>query len=91
MATQALASSATPLVSGSPKKGEDRIADIFVEGGAIFERDARHLVEIAVENGGQLLGFESLGRLGEADEVGEEDRELLAVRRDPDRLSALEY
>jgi hypothetical protein len=66
------------------------IADVFVDRGTVFERDARHLREIVVEDAGQLLRFEIVGGLGERGDVGEKDRELLALRRDLDILRAAE-
>ena len=66
----------------------DRVTDIFVDGGAVFERDVRHFGEVAVQEVGQVLGFELLGGLGEIDHVGEEDGELLAVGGHLDALRA---
>ena len=54
----------------------------------MLERDVRHLGQIAVEQIGEVLGFELVGGLGEIDHVGEEDGELLAARGDLDILRA---
>ena len=88
MRTQARASSLTPFDLGIAEEHHDGVADIFVDGGAVLERDVRHLGQIAVEQIGQLLRFELVGGLGEIDHVGEEDGQLLAVRRDLDILRA---
>ena len=66
----------------------DGVADIFVDGGAVFERDVRHLGEVAVQEVGKVLRLELLGGLGEIDHVGEEDGELLAVGGHLDALRA---
>src|SRR6516225_4851364 len=89
IATHALASSATPLVSGSPK-GDNCVAYILVERRAMFKRDARHLVKIAVENVREFFGFKMFRRLGKTDKVGEEDRQLLAGGDDFNLVTALE-
>ena len=49
MLTQAMASSLTPLRLRVAKEGQDRIADILVNGRAVLQRDLRHLRQIAVE------------------------------------------
>ena len=73
---------------GIAEEHHDRVADIFVDGGAMFERDIRHLGEIAVEQVGEVLRFELVGGLGEIHHVGEEDGQLLAVGSDLDALRA---
>jgi hypothetical protein len=70
------------------EEGYHGVADILVDRGAIVQSDPRHLSQIAVEHRGELLGFEVLGGRGEIGDVGEEDGELLAVRRDLDALGA---
>jgi hypothetical protein len=88
MRTPLIASSLTPLEFRIAEKGEDGVADIFVDGGAVFERDLRHLGEIAVEQVGELFGLKIVRRGGEIGDVGEEDGELLAVGRDLHALRA---
>jgi hypothetical protein len=70
------------------EEGEDRIADVFVDGGAEIQRDLRHLRQVVIQQTRQLLGFEAVGRLGEIGDVGEEDGQLLALGRDLGRLLA---
>ena len=67
---------------------DDGVADIFVDGRAILQRDLRHFGQVVVEELGQVLGFHLVGDLGEADEVGEAHRELLALADDLDVLLA---
>jgi hypothetical protein len=45
----ALASSASPLVSGSPKKNQNGVTNEFVDRAAMAKRDVRHLREIFIE------------------------------------------
>ena len=45
------------------EEGQDRVADIFVDGGAMIQRDLRHLGQVVVQQAGQLLGFEIVGGL----------------------------
>ena len=47
----------------------DRVADIFVYGGAMLERDIRHLGEVTVEQVGEVLRLELVGGLGEIHHV----------------------
>ena len=68
----------------------DRVADELVDRGAVLERDRRHLAQVLVEEARQLLRLEQVGGLGEAGDVREEDRQLLALRRDLDILFAAE-
>ena len=49
------------------KKHHDGVADIFVDGGAVLKRNVRHLGEVAVEQIGEVLGFQLVGGLGEID------------------------
>jgi hypothetical protein len=58
--------------------------------GAVVERDPRHLGEVLVEQLGDVLGFQRVGSLGEARDVGEEHSELLAPAGELDLLPALE-
>ncbi len=88
MRTQARASSLTPFDFRVAEEHHDRIADIFVDGGAVLERDVRHFGQITVEQMGEVFRFELVGGLGEIDHVGEEDGQLLAVRGDLDILRA---
>jgi hypothetical protein len=86
MRTQARASSFTPPGFGIAEEHHNGVADIFVDGGAVLERDVRHFGQIAVEQVGEILRFELVGGLGEVDDVREEDGQFLAVRRDLDIL-----
>ncbi len=45
------------------------------------ERDLGHLGQVMVQQLGQVLRFQLLGGLGEAGDVGEEDRQLATVAR----------
>ncbi|MDT4838508.1 hypothetical protein FQZ97_722660 [compost metagenome] len=67
-----------------------RVADELVDGAAEFQGDLRHLVQVGVEQVGQRLGFQLLGQLGEALDVGEEHRQLLALGFQAHALAAAE-
>src|SRR5215213_4772540 len=73
---------------GVAEEHHDCVADIFVDRRAVLERDLRHLGQVVVEELGQVLGFHLVGGLGEAGDVGEADRQLLALARDGDVLAA---
>ena len=67
---------------GVAEERQDGVADELVDRGAMLQRDLRHLGEVLVEQRGQLLRLQALGRGGEVLDVGEEDRELLALGGD---------
>ena len=66
---------------GVAEEDDDRVPDELVERAAVAGRDRGHLGQVGVEQRRQLRGLETLGRGREVDDVGEEDRELLALRR----------
>src|SRR5262245_16318064 len=86
--TQATASCFTPSVVGSPKNMTMASPTYFVDGRAVLQRDLRHFGEIVVEELGEVLRLHLVRDLGEADEVGKADRELLACADDLDVLLA---
>ena len=61
---------------------DDRIADELVDRAAVAVRDRRHLGQVLVEQGSQVLRLQPLGGAGEVLDVGEEDGELLALGGD---------
>ncbi len=82
MRRQALASSSHALRIRVAEEHQQRIADELVDRGAVLEGDRRHLGEVFVEQRRQVLRLEPLGDGGEILDVGEEDRQLLALGRD---------
>ena len=72
------------------EEDQDRVADELVDRAAMLERDRRHLGQILVEQPRDLLRLQALGGGGEVLDVGEEDRELLALGLDRDVLLAAE-
>ena len=64
------------------------VADVFVDGRAVLQRDLRHFGEIVVEELGEVLELHFVGDFGETDEVGKANRELLALADDLDVLLA---
>ena len=75
---------------GVAEEQQHRVADVLVDGGAVRERDLRHLGQVLIEDIRQLLGFQLVGGFGEACDVGEEDGQLLALGGYLDRLRAAE-
>jgi len=65
-----------------------RIADIFVDRRSMIQSNARHLSQVLVEQHGQVFGFHPISGFGEADNIGEEDCQLLALAEDLDVLGA---
>src|SRR5262245_42598385 len=90
MATQALASSATPLVSGSPKKAMIASPTYLSRVAPYLRADTGHLIEISIENGGQFLRVKVFSGFGKPNDVRKEDRQLFPVRCDLYLLPALE-
>ena len=90
MRRQAWASSASPLVSGSPKKisiaSPMNLSIVPPCRSAIV----RHLGEIFIEQLRDLLRLQPLGGRRKVLDVGEEDRQLLALGLDGDVLLAAE-
>src|SRR5262249_10140937 len=72
------------------EKGDNRVAYILVERRSMFKRNARHLVEVPVENVSELFGFKIFRCLCEADKVGEKNCQLLAGGGDLNLLTAVE-
>ena len=64
------------------EEGEDRIADELVDRRAVLQRDVGHLGKVLVQERRQILRLQPLRDGGEILDVGEEDRELLALGRD---------
>lgn len=58
---------------------QHRIANIFVDSGAVCERNRRHLGQILIQNIRQLLRFQLVRSLCEACDVGKENGQLLAL------------
>jgi hypothetical protein len=79
MRIQALASSASPLDSGSPKKDQHGVTDKFIDRAAMFERDVGHLGKILVEQSGNLFGLQAFRCRGKILDVGKKDRKFLAL------------
>ena len=90
MRTQARASSSTPLVSGSPKKPRIASPMNLSTVAPCSSAIVRHLGQVLVEQRGQVLRLQPLGGAGEVLDVGEEDRELLALGGDRHVLLAAE-
>ena len=73
------------------EEDQHRVADELVDGAAVLNSAiVRHFGEIFVEQLRDLLGLQPLGGRGEVLDVGEEDRELLALGVDGDVLLAAE-
>jgi hypothetical protein len=70
------------------EKTHDRVPDILVDRGAVTDGDLGHFGQILIEQVCQLLGFETVGSLGEIGDVREEDRQLLPLGGDSDALPA---
>ena len=64
---------------GVAEKDQDCIPYEFVERPAIAQCDRRHLGEVLVEEHGELFGLKPFTRRREVLDVGEEDRQLLAL------------
>ena len=64
---------------GVAEEDHDPVPDELVDRSAAAIGDGSHLAEVVVEDLADVLGFESVGEIGEALDVGEEDGQLLAV------------
>src|SRR5262249_43988143 len=82
MRRQAFASSASPLLSGSPKKIRMASPTNFVDRAAVFERNVRHLGKILIEQKRELFRLQAFRGGGKILDVGKEDCELLALGMD---------
>ena len=76
------------LAVGVAKEHHHAVTDELVDGATVFDGDLRHLVEVVVEHVGEGFGLEFFGQLGEALDVGEEHRDLLALGAQGDVLLA---
>lgn len=88
MLTQAKASSLTPPRLRVPEKDDDCVADVLVDRRPVIERDPGHFRQVLVEQLGQLLGFQAVGRFGKTSNIREEHRQFLALAGDLDLLAA---
>ena len=67
---------------------DNGVTDIFVDGCAVLQRDLRHFGEVVIEQLREVFRLHLVGDLGETDEVGEANGELLALADDLDVLLA---
>src|ERR1700739_373956 len=86
--TQAMASSLLSRLAGSPKNPMIASPYILGDRGAVADGDLRHFGQILIEQVRQLLGFETVGGLGEIGDVREEYGQLLPLGGDSGALSA---
>jgi len=61
------------------EKDEHSVADEFVHRTTVFFRDAGQLVEVEIEQTVELFRLKTLRKRGEVHNIGEQDRELLAL------------
>jgi hypothetical protein len=71
---------------GDAEGSHDRVADVLLDRSAPRRHDAGHRREVGREQRAKTLRVEALAELGRADDVGEQDRDELALLRVRDRL-----
>src|SRR6266545_8302423 len=59
----------------------DGIADEFVDSRSVLQRDSGHFAQILIEQTGEFLGFQKVGRFCKPGNIGKKYGQLLALRR----------
>jgi hypothetical protein len=64
------------------KEHDYGVANVFIDGGAVLQREFRHFSEVVIEKLREVFRLHFIGDLSEPDQIGKANRELLALADD---------